>query len=250
MSEILKDRAVILRTYDFGESSVVVVALTREHGKVKLLAKGAKRQKSQFFGHLRTGNLVEVVFYFREQRGLQLLKEVAGQRSFDFDGEDLEKLCIFQAGLEVVERSIIESDADEKLFDLLEDFVTVLPTAEDMWMIFFTLEIQMLQNAGLYPSTSECIGCHKPLAGEALGINPRSGDVTCRICCRDGTVFLSPASCDMLTRMERGSFRDIEKLKLGLKERREIGEILHRLYLYHIDGYRLPNALRILKAVN
>ena len=83
MSEILKDRAVVLRTYDYGETSLVVSFLTRSYGKVRMLAKGAKREKSSFAGALRTGNIGEIVFYFKPDRGLQLLKEIESGNVFE-----------------------------------------------------------------------------------------------------------------------------------------------------------------------
>ncbi|MCK4236396.1 MAG: DNA repair protein RecO [Candidatus Krumholzibacteria bacterium] len=250
VSEILKDRAVVLKTYDFGESSVVVVALTREHGKVRFLAKGAKRGKSRFFGRLRTGSLVELVFYFREQRELQLLKEISGLGFCRPGGGDLDKLCIFQAGLEIADRSIIGRESDEEMFDLLEGFIIELPSSEDPWSAFLALEIRLLKAVGFYPSTARCNECHRSLAGETLRIEPRSGLVTCGTCSGGGALSLSPASCELLCMLEKGEFRDIEKVELGIEARREIGEFLHHLFLHHIDGYRFPYALRILKGVN
>ena len=246
VSEIVKDRAVVLRTYEYGETSLVVSVLTRELGKIRLLAKGANRKGSPFAGALRTGSIGEIVFYSKQDRGLQPLKEIESRNVFENYVEDLEKLCIFQAGLEVVDRAVIEREADERAFDLLEGFIIALPGADDAWAVLFTLYVQLLKMSGVYPSTVECTVCGKELAG-GFDAEPQTGRVTCRGCGSGDTRFISGGSAEILRRMEDGDF---EGLALGAKERKEIGSLLHYLFLHHIEGYRLPSALNILKEVN
>jgi DNA repair protein RecO (recombination protein O) len=246
VSEIVKDRAVVLRTYEYGETSLVVSVLTRELGKIRLLAKGANRTGSPFAGALRTGSIGEIVFYYKQDRGLHPLKEIESRNVFENYVEDLEKLCIFQAGLEVVDRAVIEREADERTFDLLEGFITALPGADDAWAVLFTFYVRLLKMSGVYPSINGCTVCGKELAGGFEAV-PQTGRVTCRGCGSGDRLFISGESAEILRRMERGAF---EGLALGTKERKEIGRFLHYLFLHHIEGYRLPSALNILKEVN
>lgn len=246
MSEIVKDRAVVLRTYEYGETSLVVSVLTRELGKIRLLAKGANRAGSPFAGALRTGSIGEIVFYYKQDRGLQLLKEIESRNVFENYVEDLEKLCIFQAGLEVVDRSVIEREVDERIFDLFEGFIEALPGADDAWAVLFTLYVRLLRMSGVYPSTADCAGCGRELTGEFKAV-PQTGRVTCLGCGSEDALFVSGRSAEVLRKMEKGFFAGIA---LGSKERKELGRLLHYLFLHHIEGYRLPGALNILKEVN
>ena len=246
MSEIVKDRAVVLRTYEYGETSLIVSLLTRGMGKIRLLAKGANRKGSPFAGSLRTGSIGEVVFYYKQDRGLQTLKEIESRNIFENSVEDLEKLCIFQAGLEVVDRAVIERETDERAFDLLEGFMAALPGAGDAWAVLFTLYVRLLKMSGVYPSTLTCGVCGRELAG-GFEAAPEAGRVTCRDCGSGDALFISATSAVLLSGMERGGF---EGSALGARERKEIGRFLHHLFLHHIEGYRLPSALNILKEVN
>ena len=249
MSEIFKDRAVILRTFDFGESSTIAVVLTREHGKIRLLAKGAKNQRSSFFGNLQTGNLGEVVFYFREGRGLQLLKEIMARYVFDSSRGDLERLCIFQAGLEIVDRSIIEQEKDNRAFDVVEGFIGHVQSAEDPWVIFFALEVQLIEIMGHLPSLGDCEQCKKHIATECIRINPSSGEVTCEECGGEGDLLLSHDSAELLGRMCCTGFEHIDSIRVTPAVRREMGQLLHYIFLHHVDGYRLPKSLSFLRGV-
>jgi DNA repair protein RecO (recombination protein O) len=62
---IRHSEAIVLRTYRVGEADKVVVFLTREHGKIQGLAKGARRPRSRFGGSLEIGTELELTFFER-----------------------------------------------------------------------------------------------------------------------------------------------------------------------------------------
>jgi len=250
VSEIIKDRSVVLKTYPYGESSAVAVVLTRSHGKVRLLAKGARSSRSALQGSMRTGNVSEIVFYSRPDRGLQLLKEMGTVETFDAASGDLERLCLFQAGLEIVDRSVVERSADERAFDLIERFMRLLPAASDPWALFFALEIVVLKLAGLFPSTAACACCRRSLESEAFSIEAASGFVSCASCGSAKGRMLSSAASAFVHRMDALGLEGAGGEKLERSERREIGELIHRFFVSHVEGYRLPYALRLCKGVN
>lgn len=249
MSEILKDRYVILRNYDFGESSIIVVSLTRSSGKMRFLAKGARKPSSPFHGKLGTGSVGEAVYYNREERGLQLLKEVSGDTGLDAFETDLERLCIFQAGLEVIDRCTVDLGADEKMYDLLVSFIEVLASCADPWAAFLAFEVRLLAMAGFYPDLDHCGSCKKALVGKGLNVDPSSGIVTCDRCRTGETVPVSVESREILDIMEKEGPAGTAGLALQAEQRRETGKLLHNLLIYHMDGYRLPVAFKILKGV-
>ncbi len=237
---------MILRTYDFGESSIILVALTREHGKMRMLAKGAKKQRSSFAGVLQTGGIGDIVFYYRQERGLQLLKEFSADETPGVVMEDFVKLCLFQAGLELIDASVIDRESDTDTFDILETFRTRLFASPAPWFIFFTLEVKILRALGVLPPFEVCGGCGSGLAGDA-SVHPARGIVTCSRCRVEGSHPLADSSHDRIRRMAREPFHRIPATELTVGERREIGHLLHQFYLHHVEGYRLPNALNLLK---
>lgn len=247
MSEIVADRAVVLKTFEYGETSLVVSALTRGHGKVRLLAKGARRPRSPLAGALRTGCVCEAVFHYRPDRGLQQLRECEAGVLAEGVERDLERLCLLQAGLEIVDRGAVGRDVDERLFDLVEAFLGSVGGAPDPWALFYAFEIGVLALAGALPDTGACSRCGVSLEGERFGIDPASGAVSCAAC--RGAV-LSAAAASFIERAARKGLPAAGGPALGRAERREIGEIVHRLFAGHVEGYRLPNALRLCRGVN
>jgi DNA repair protein RecO (recombination protein O) len=245
MSGILKDRAVILRTWEYGETSLIVSALTREGGKSNFLAKGARRAKDPLHGRFRTGNIGDIVYYDKPGGGLRLIKEFSAGRVFDSMESGFERLCIFQAGLELAGRASAGDEQEGSVFDLAEAFVTELDTGADPWAAFFVFEIMLLSASGLMPGIELCDRCKKELAGCGFSINPTSGAVECDGCV-SGEGTLSPAACGLLARLAAG-FEEAREIEIGAGARREIGTLLHRILTHHMDGYRLPGSLGMLK---
>jgi DNA repair protein RecO (recombination protein O) len=249
LSVILKDRAVILRTWDYGETSLVVSALTRSGGRSNFLAKGARGPKSPMQGRFRTGNIGDIVYYDKPGRSLKLIKEFSAGPVLDSSRADLERLCIFQAGLEIAGRASQGDEQEGAVFDMAEAFITGLSRGADPWAAFFVLETSLLSASGLMPAIESCDRCKKGLAGCGFSINPTSGAVECDECAA-GEAALSPGSCDLLDRMVSDGFEGIERLEVGADARREIGTLLHRILTHHMDGYRLPGSLGMLKGAD
>jgi len=250
VSEIVKDRALMLKTFPYGESSVVAVALTRSHGKVRFLAKGARRSKSALQGSLMTGSVSDVVFYFRPERGLQILKEIDAAGAFEAADGDLERLCLYQAGLEIVDCSVVERESDERVFDMIESFLRLLPGAADPWALFYALEISVLKLAGSFPAIAVCERCRRSLENEAFAVEVASGLVSCSACVTAKGGMLSRGAAALIARIDRLGFEGARGATLSRCERREIGRLIHRFFETHVDGYRLPRALRLCKEVS
>ncbi len=248
MSGILKDRAVILKTWEYGETSLVVSALTRSGGRANFLAKGAKKARSPMHGRFRTGNVGEIIYYDKPGRALKLIKEFSAAPVLDSSGAGLERLCIFQAGLELAGRASTGDEQEGVVFDLVEAFISELASGDDPWAMLFVLEISLLAASGLMPAIERCDRCKKELAGCVFSINPSRGAVECGGC-TEGEGALSPRSCDLLVRMSADGFAGMRGVEVDAEARREIGTLLHRMLMHHMDGYRLPGSLGVLKGV-
>jgi len=249
VSGILKDRAVILKTWEYGETSLVVSALTRSGGRANFLARGAKRAKNPMLGRFRTGNVGEIVYYDKPGRALKLIKEFAAAPVLNSSSAGLERLCIFQAGLELAGRASSGDEQEGVVFDLVEAFISELASGADSWAAFFVLEILLLAASGLMPAIERCDRCKKELAGCVFSVNPSRGAVECGGC-TEGEGVLSSGSCDLLVRMSAGGFAGVRGVKMDAGARREIGTLLHRMLMHHMDGYRLPGSLVVLKGAD
>jgi DNA repair protein RecO (recombination protein O) len=126
---IVRTDAVVLRAFDYGETSRIVTLLTRRHGVLSALAKGARRPKSRFGATLQPMAHVQVVYYHKEGRGLQTLKEAAYVARFAHLGSDLEKTTVGLRLVELVRALLHEHDPNAPVLGLLTHALAWLDAA-------------------------------------------------------------------------------------------------------------------------
>ena len=149
---IIQTDAIVLRSMMFRESSRIVTLLTREKGKLSVLAKGARRAKSRFGSTLQPMSHIQVVLYQRPNRTLHTLRESAHVRLFNRTGEDLDKIS---AGLRIVELTsalLQEEEENPSLFDLVATVLARLDESQthiENLLLFF--QMQMAAALGFAP---------------------------------------------------------------------------------------------------
>ena len=248
MSRIRKDRAVILRTYCYSETSTIVVFLARDHGKIRCIAKGARRPGSKFAGVLLTGSICDIVFSYRVNRGLQTLIEADPVFCLDTGSQTLERVCIFQAAIEVLNRSLYEGEPEREPFNLIEDFCLSLAGAADPFALFFAFEIRLLRLTGYFPDIYQCSRCGTDLIGDAFFLDVQTGEVRCAGCSKSPPSVSGRASARIYN-IDVENLGEILNIELTERERSEIGRVLHGIFKVHVEGYRVPSSLGLLKGV-
>ena len=155
----VRDRALLLRRFPYGESSLVVHALTREHGRVALLAKGAYRPTSGYFAVLDLFDSLELTWSPRAE-GLGLLLEagiLVRRRSLSTS------LPAFHAALGVLELTglaLQEHQGDPRLHELAESFLDALAArGAAPGLLAVAHDLKFLRDVGLAPALTACAAC-------------------------------------------------------------------------------------------
>ena len=128
---IVRTDAVVLRAFDYGETSRIANVLTRTHGVISVIAKGARRPKSRFGSTLQPLSHVQVVFYHKANRGLQTLKEASHVTRFPNLLADLDRLPTALRAIEISRAMLGEGDTHPVAVDLLVATLSVLDLAEE-----------------------------------------------------------------------------------------------------------------------
>jgi DNA repair protein RecO (recombination protein O) len=197
-----RTEAVLLRGVAFSETSRIVTLLTPERGKVACMAKGAYRSRSPLSAALDTFNHLEVVYYWKDGRGVQPLGEATLLNGFRGIKHDLEKCTLAAFPLEMVSKIAHENEPSGPLFDALLlglrqlDAWTGDPFSHVSWQV-----LQLLIAAGFSPELGVCVRCGGALA-EVAGFD-FAGGATCGNC--GGDRRLDAASFGALRAMAEGS---------------------------------------------
>ncbi len=127
---IVRTDAVVLHSFDYGETSRIVRLLTRPHGVIGVMARGARRPTSTFGSTLQPLSYVQAVYYHRPQRGLQTLKETAHVVRFKRLTSEIDRVTLGLRVLEVTRAVIEEGEAHPLALDLVVRTLEHLDEAE------------------------------------------------------------------------------------------------------------------------
>ncbi|MEM0962995.1 MAG: DNA repair protein RecO [Bacteroidota bacterium] len=127
---IVRTDAVVLHAFDYGETSRIVRLLTRQHGVIGALARGARRTKSTFGSTLQPGSYIQAVYYHRPQRGLQTLKEASHVIRFKRLAADIQRLALAFRVIETTRLVVEEGEAHPLALDLVVGALAHIDDAE------------------------------------------------------------------------------------------------------------------------
>jgi len=184
--------ALVVRGTDWSESSRIVTLFTREHGRIRALAKGGRRLKSNFEIALDLLNLCRIVYLKKASNGLDVLTEARVEERFPILRRSLMALYAGYYVAELLADGTHDYDPHPGLFDaavaslrMLSDGVESRPG--EFLSILVGFELVWLRELGYSPRLESCAGCGIVLVGQAgsvprLGYSASLGGVVCSSC--------------------------------------------------------------------
>ena len=168
--------ALVLRTYKLAEVDRIVVFLTRDRGKKRGVAKGARRTRSRFAGALEPMTEVRVAYFEKERRelvGINYAEPVRSPLTL-IAGDALGYVGYFA---ELLDEWAQEADADERLFRLGASMVEAMGAGVPVEPLARYFEYWLLRLQGLYPESGGTLseGALTFLAA-SRGLPPRRAD--------------------------------------------------------------------------
>ena len=77
---VITTSAILLRSFNYSETSKVLRFFTRDHGVMAVMAKGSRKSHGRFGGSIETFVTGELTAYVRPTRDLQTLKDFSATR--------------------------------------------------------------------------------------------------------------------------------------------------------------------------
>ena len=178
-----KATALVVRGTDWSESSRIVTLWTREFGKVRGLAKGARRLKSNFEVALDLLTLCSIVLLRKSSGSLDLLTEAQVVERFPRLRADLPALYAGYYVAELLADWTEENDPHPNLFDEACSALRELgATKETTGPRLVRFELVLLRELGYRPVLDACAVCGRPVDGQRLSFGLGLGGVLCPPC--------------------------------------------------------------------
>jgi DNA repair protein RecO (recombination protein O) len=206
---LYRDEAVVLRTHKLAEADRIVTLLTREHGRVRAVAKGVRRTSSRFGSRLEPFTHVDLML--AEGRSLDTVTQAETLSSFSGTlGNDYERYTAGTVMLETAERlATEEKQPSVQQFLLLVGGLRAMAEGERRpAQVLDSYLLRALSVAGYAPSFEACAHCG--LEGPHRWFSPSMGGVLCATCRVPGSASPAPETVILLGALLAGNWPVVE----------------------------------------
>jgi DNA repair protein RecO (recombination protein O) len=240
--------ALVLKRREMGEADRLLTVLTRDRGKLTLLAKGVRKPASRKAGHLEPFTYVELLV--ARGKSLDLVTQAETLEAHRHLREDLWRSSWAYYIAELADSFIQDEDPHDLLFDLvLETFRRLDRGEEAAWVVRYC-ELHLLSLAGYQPQLFRCVQCSELLKPEINFLSFERGGALCpqHGAHQAGTVLLTLPVLKVLRFLQSRPWEQASRLRPSPETGRQVEALLAQYIAYHLErGLRSPVFLLRLK---
>ncbi|MFY9554075.1 MAG: DNA repair protein RecO [Blastocatellia bacterium] len=179
-----KTEAFVLRTYALKEADKICVFLTKDQGKVRGVAHGARKLRSRFGSALEPFTEVTLGYFQKEGRELVSVTMCDIRRShFERSARDVETASAFSYMAELLTEFLPEHEPNEQLYRLVLATLEAIEGEEhDLSQILRYFEAWLIRLVGFFPDMSQCAGCDESIRSDENVFLTAEGAPRCIAC--------------------------------------------------------------------
>lgn len=207
---LVETEAIILRNVKLGEADKIVVALTKQEGVVRGVAKGARKLKSKYGAGLEPFTVVRLTFYEKESRELVSISEAEILKSyFSLTRDDAVFTTLERMAGMLLEFAPLRAP-DERFFRMIRACLEALEQGpEDAPSVALYGEVWVLRLSGFLPDLTRCASCRINLERDQKGAFLSAGSaLVCTRCSNGQGLFLDREALTLLTSALKNSPSD------------------------------------------
>ncbi|MFH0992249.1 MAG: DNA repair protein RecO [bacterium] len=266
---LAKTEAIVLKSSKFRDTSKLVYFYSRNYGKLKGIAKGARTLKSKFGASLEPITKVSVVLYKKEQRDLHLISQCDTLKVYKQIHSDFEKIQVALAILDLTHQLSHEEEENSRFFLLLSETLDELNSAEKQYLNFFyAFVLRLGAILGFSAQFDRCPICHEAVAmhdeRREFIFRADKGAVMCQACSYAhhrspmgdklgiaGILHQPPSqpisfqTVRILQRLNASKLSGVAALHLDGRHGNEMNMVVRSYIHYHFEGLKPLKALEM-----
>jgi len=234
---LVKTKAIVISSLKYQEKSLIVKCFTRSEGLKSYFVRDAfsSRKSNQKIAYFQPLTILEIEAIHKNKGTLENFKEIKIATPFQSIYSDIYKSTIAMFVSEILHHSIHEEEKNEALFVFLETALNWLDTHNEIANFHLILLLEMTKYFGFYPDISQIENTFFEM--------------------KDG-VFSPFHSVNSLSEHESSLLKklielrfDSDKKTFHTTERQIILKILIEYYSFHLEGFKKPKSLEVLREV-
>ncbi len=231
--------ALVLKQFDLGESDRLITLYTREKGKLKAVARGARKGNKSRSGLVLPFSYHNFTLY--QGKSLAKINHIESIAMNSNLREDLDYMAYASVVSEYVERAGLEDEADQALFSLLAVILEKMNQAEKNELLFYLtiFKAKLLLLLGVKPEIESCTVCGEKVdLNSSTPLSVEEGGSICKNCFNNNQYKYSLFSLAEMRALYKITFAEISKLsaeQFSAEILEKINELTEKFLIYHLD---------------
>lgn len=233
---ILKTEALVLRKWDFRETSILVNFFSRDFGKMSGLLKGIRTEPAKFASTVEPFSHNDIIFYKKINSPLHLVSQCDIKDNFGLVRQNISKVSIASFMMELIDALMPQEDPNAEVFDFAATCLKELEVNEMPEKIMTIFKIKMLAFSGFKPHFDSCVSC-----GDRVNTHSKFsftlGGLLCARCYHKDlssrSVFRGTVAS--ILHIEKNDFRNNLNLGMNPQIKKELNIILNAFLNFHLE---------------
>ena len=244
---LYKTQAIALKSINLSESDRLVTFLTESYGKIKCVAKGARKAKNCFWGSLEPMSQIQLIYFGKENQSLYRLNQSDIIESFQSIRDDFAKLYTGIYFLELIDSMILEGHPDKRIYSLLQQTLTAVKQQSELSSLIRLFEIRLLCLSGYMPQMDHCIVCKTISENGIFKFSYIQNGILCQNCCNRVPIDLqfTTGTRNYIKKLMQVEIKNCGRIKISKHQEDEVEKVTHRLVLSHLG--REPKSYPFIK---
>jgi DNA repair protein RecO (recombination protein O) len=233
---IVKTEGIVLKTFDFRETSRIATFFTRDFGKVKGVLKGIRKDPKKFGSSVEKFSVNDIVYYQYRNSDLHLVSHCDMKNFFSGLRRDLERMTAASYASELIDTLMPAEEQNLEIYDLMQVFLQCLQTTEDVSKLVQTFQIKILSISGFKPHLETCVRCSKELE-ERPCFSLHLGGLLCGEC-KDSHGEATPISLGAVAsilHIQKNNWDAALRLRMAPFIKKELKYVLNHFLVFHLE---------------
>ena len=232
---VYRTEAVVLRRQDLGEADRLLTVYSLDYGKLRLVAKGARRPRSRKAGHLEPFTRVQLLL--ARGRELDIITQAEAIETYPGVRDNLIHLGQTAYVVEMLDRFTVEREVNRTLYHLLVHTLERLVDCGEPAAAIRYYELRLLDQIGYRPELFRCLGCGAEVRPQDQFFSPAEGGVLCPACGlkQKDTRRISLAALKVMRHYQRNTFAVATTVRIRPQVYAEIEQVMEEYLSYHLE---------------
>jgi len=223
---IINTDAIVLKTFSYGETSLISRCFTKDKGKISFIIKGAKSKKNPISPYFQPLSFINIIYKENEKRELQIVSKVSFVQIWTQIPLSLRKMSLSQSILEISDFTLEKDDPYPNLFNMLINTFQNFESGDiDENILFWNYECKILSEMGFMINIED---------------NFDSGLINLKT--EDKII-------NTIQKLINGNISDIDPITISVENKKKISKFLYQKLCFYFDGFERLKSFRVIKDI-